>query len=248
MSNVGPGFGAFAPAIKVNRRPKNPLDKCTLISVYPKAIVDYKPTAFPQTHRIEGAEPGKFSLLVVEGVSWFKELEDQPSLELPITSIQVAEAIIQDFCNGLLGYVPDVAAPGLFYVAGEWDEQSVLTQKFPDIKDDRGRIVTKGKTFQEMLAAAHLRQKNWFSNLIRMADTDWARTNGNPLSVSDIARLGAEYLGMKDKPWMSDIAHLEKTNCSACGFIVNPAYPICPNCKAVVNEARAKELKLQFAS
>lgn len=242
-------FAAFAPSIKVHRRPKNPLDKCTIVSVFPRAIIDYKPTAFPQTHRIEAAPADGFSLCVVEGASWFKEMEeDQPLLEIPITSIQVCEAFIRDYVNGLVGYVPNVAMPGLFFVPGQHDAKSILTVKLPDNLDDNGRIASRGQTFQQLLDDAKAKQKNWFANLVKMADVDWARSNGNPLSVSDLSRLAAEYLGMKDKPWMSDIAHLEKSNCPACGFIVNPAFPICSNCKAVVNEARAKELNLKFAS
>lgn len=230
MSNA---FAPFQPTFKVSRRPKNPLDKCTIVSVYPREIIDYKPTAFPQTHRIEGATDNDFSITVVEQASWFKEMEEgQPFLEIPIPSTEVARAFIQDYVNGLPEYVPDSAAPGLFFVLGAHDKTTIL----------------KTEGFKEKLAAARERQKQWFLRIIQLADKDWARTNGNPRSISDISRLAAEKTGIKDKSWMQDFQAIEKSACPACGNFINPVFPVCPNCKTVIDSEKFTKLGLKFAS
>lgn len=232
-------FGTYDRKVQIQRRPKNPLDKCTIVSVYPKFILDYKPTAFPQSHRIEGAEDNDFTILVVEAASWYKEMEEgQPWLEIPIPSTEVARAFIQDWVNGLPEYIPETAAPGVFFVLGAYDKVSIKKYVNPETKE----------TFDQMLAKANVRQREWFRRIVEMSDKDWARTNGNPRSVGDIARLGAEKLGLTEKPWIKDYQTVAKTNCQACGQLVNPAFPICPNCKAIINEVKAKELGIKFAS
>lgn len=235
---VGLGFGAYQPTFKVARRPKNPLDKCTIVSVYPQVIIDYKPTAFPQTHRIEAAPDNDYSLSVVEGAGWYKEMEDgMPFLEIPIPSTEVARAFIQDFVTPLPEAVPGVAGPGLFFVLGSHDKKSI--QNYTD---------EAGKTFKELLESARVRQKTWFSRLVSMTDSDWARTNGNPKAVSELARLAAEKIGIKDKPWMANITALERSACPACGQFINLNFPVCPNCKTVVDSEKFTKLGLKFAS
>lgn len=236
--SVGQGFGAFKPGLKVSRLPKNPMDKCTIVSVYPRAIRDHKVSVFPGSLKIEAAPDGEFSLLVVGSASWYKEQQEgMPMLEVPISSMQVAEGFIRDYCNGLLGYTPNTSMIGLFYIPGEWDFKSIVTYKTPD-----------GKTFKDLLKEARDKQNNWFKAIVNLSDTMWARSNGNPNSIGLDARLAAEKLGLKDKPWMQDFQSFEKKNCLACGTMVNPNFPVCPTCKAIVDEVKAKELNIKFAS
>lgn len=232
------GFGDFVQTAKIQRRPKNPMDKCTLVSVYPNSIVDFKHTAFPQKHYIEGAADNDFSITVLEGASWYKMMEEgQPTLEIGIPSSEVARAFVQDFISGLPEYVPEVASPGLFYCYGEYDKKTILKYVSPE-----------GVEFKDLLAKARERQKQWFLRIIQMSDKDWARTNGNPRSVGDTARMAAEKLGITGKAWMQDFVAIQKSPCKACGTFIDPIYPVCPNCKTVVNVEKFKELGLQFAS
>jgi uncharacterized OB-fold protein len=41
---------------------------------------------------------------------------------------------------------------------------------------------------------------------------------------------------------------MQKINCKACGTLVLPNFPVCPNCKAIVDEEKAKVLNIKFAS
>lgn len=215
------------------RAPVNPLDKATVVSVYPKDVFDTKFTMFPGTFRIFAADwqiKDDFSILTIGPSSWFKELEEgQPFLEIPVSSLMVADSFIKDYCNGLLACNMADKMPGLFYLPG------ALSKKFI------------AENYKADLESARARQKNYMLEYVRIADILWARTQGNPLGISNDARLFAEILGMKDKAWMGDFKAAQLNNCPACGEMINMAYPVCKHCKAIVNKARAEEMKLVFA-
>lgn len=215
---------------RVIRAPSNPLDKSTVISIYPKEINEVKHTIQPGRFHISPGTYEKPSLLVVGPSSWWREIdEEQPLLELTHSSIQVADSIIIDYCNGLLGYNGRTCMPGLFYIPG------ALT-----IEEIR-------KSYQHTVDEARDSQKAWYTSLIRLADGLWARSNGNPLAISEDMRIAARESGQPNKDWMKDFQASEMSRCKACGTLRNPNYPICPTCKAIDNPARAKELGIVFA-
>jgi hypothetical protein len=212
------------------RAPINPMDKSTIVSILPKRIEERKATITPGFFVIE---PGSFenpSLLVVGPSSWWREIdENQPLLEIPVSSIQIADSIVRDYANGLLACNMADQMPGLFYVPGEFTVEK--------IKKEHSGLLTK----------AQATQKKWFLELVRLADVLWSRSNGNPLSISDDARLACKYLNISNKPWLGDIQQSELIRCVACGNLRNPAFPICAVCKAVADPELAKTLGLTFA-
>src|SRR5215510_6991625 len=120
MSIVGqfPGLHSFKR--RLIRAPANPLDKCTIVSIYPKDVDEYKCTIQPGRFKIPAGSLQKPSLLVVGPSSWWREVdEDQPLLEIPVSSIQIADSVVRDYCVGLLAYNGQQAAPGLFYIPGD---------------------------------------------------------------------------------------------------------------------------------
>ena len=225
-------IGEFQRTAQINRMPINPLDKATIVSIYPEAIREFKATIFPGLFEIPAVtDSDGFELLVIGPSSWWKEMEEgQPYLEIPCSSLQVAESFIKDFSNGALGNDSGSMTPGLFFVPGEFDEFTI--HRYPG--------------FDLLLDRARQRQKNWFMELVQIADILWARTNGNPLAISKTARMAAEKLGLQ-KTWMQDFKSVEMSNCPACGAMVNPLYPVCSNCKNVINKIKAAELGLIFA-
>jgi len=206
----------------------NPLDKSTVVSIMPHFIDETKPTITPGRFQIR---PGSFenpSFLVVGPSSWFRDFDpEQPLLEITNSSIQVADSIVRDFCNGLVGCDMADCMPGLFYVTGA----KTLDIIKKECKDD--------------LEIAKTRQKNWYLKLVEIADIDWARTNGNPISVSNLSRIAAKELGLKEKPWMQNFAIMEMVNCKACGNLVRPGFPICANCKTIVDMALYEKMGLR---
>ena len=210
--------------------PVNPLDKCTVVSIYPKAIHEKKHTIQPGVFDIEPGSYDKPSILVVGPSSWWKELdENQPLLEIPQSSIQIADSVVKDYINGIYGCDMGENQPGLFYVPGEWTVDKIKKEKKSELDE------------------ANRKQRNWFMFLVKVADAMWARTNGNPLSIIDDSRIAARELNMINKEWLRDIEAVELVRCKACGSLKNPLYPVCANCKAIDDPVKAKELGLVFA-
>lgn len=202
------------------RSPQNPLDKCTIVSIYPKKIHEVKHTIQPGTFDIEVGSYEKPALLVVGSSSWWMDKDlDQPLIEIPNSSIQVADSIIVDYAVGLFGCNMGDAMPGLFYIPG--------SKNLEQIKKDH----------RVELDSAQAKQKNWYMNLVQGGDVLWARSNGNPLSISNDMRLAAQELGLKDKPWLKDFSTILLVDCKFCGFRVKPGFPVCSNCNHVVDQA-----------
>lgn len=209
---------------------RNPLDKSTVVSIFPKYIGEEKWTIHPGKFIIQPGTYENPALLVVGPSSWYREFpDDQPTLEIPCSSVEVADSIIRDYCNGMLGCDMESAIPGMFFVPGEVNVIKIKTE------------------YKNKLDEVKEKQDNWYRNLVKLADSLWARSNGNPLVIWDEMRLAARSLNYNDKDWLKDFQIDELIRCIACGSLKNPKYPVCPTCKAVdQNHPMAKEVK--FAS
>lgn len=211
------------------RAPVNPLDKSTVVSIFPKPIAERKYTIQPGYFEIGAGSYERPAILVVGPSSWWKEIDDnQPILEIPQSSIQIADSIVRDYCVGLLACDMGDNMPGLFYLPGEWTVDKIKKEK------------------QGELNEANRKQRNWYTSLVRMADALWSRSNGNPLTISEEMKIGARELNLINKEWLRDSQTAELVRCQACGSLKNPIYPICPNCKAITDKEKAKELGLVF--
>lgn len=206
------------------RQQTNPLDKATIVSIYPKAIREVKHTIQPGIFEIAAGNENNPALLVVGPSSWWRDIgEEMPLVEIPNGAIQVADSFVKDFCNGL-PEVDENSYPGLFFIPGEVDIENIK------------------KNYSAAFKTAVVKQKNWFNNLVRLADSDWAKTNGNPRAVSDLSKMAAKALGLEDRPWMKSTIDVAKVACVACGNLRNPAFPICPSCNRVVDAKLAEKL------
>jgi len=227
---VGEFPGISNPNRRTIRAAINPMDKSTVVSILPKSISERKATIQPGIFEIK---PGTFenpSILVLGPSSWWREVdENQPLLEIPVSSIQVADSIVRDYSNGLLACNMSDQMPGLFYVPGEWTVEKLK------------------KDHMQLLIKAQNAQKKWFIELVRIADILWSRSNGNPLSISDDARLACKELNITGKPWLGDIQAAEMVRCVACGSMRNSNFPICQTCKAIADPEMAKKLNITFA-
>lgn len=227
MSLVGQFPGLTGLNRRTVRGPVNPLDKCTIVSIYPKEIHERKLTLMPGDFYIPKGSFENPAILVVGPSSWWREIdEEQPLLEIPVSSIQVADSVVKDYCNGVLGSDMAYAMPGLFYVPSE---HTVTSLK---------------KSYMHELEAAKRRQEAFYSALMKLADSLWARSNGNPLAISEDMRMAARELGHTNRDWMKNFTMTEMIRCSACGALKNPEYPVCQVCRAIdPNHPKAKEFK-----
>lgn len=231
MAQVGfPGITNPLARKRTIRAPVNPLDKATVISIFPKMIVEIKPTIQPGKFVIQPGTVENPSFLTVGPSSWWREIdEEQPLLEIPNSAIQIADALVKDYCNGMLAYETTSRNPGLFFIPGTID------------------LSTLKKEHASVFQNAITKQKNWFAALVKLADTYWARSNGNPIVISDEMRMAAKALNMVEKDWMKDFTMMENIKCMACGQPRNPAYPVCPHCHAIVDRKKAEEMGIVFA-
>lgn len=221
-----------APSHPFNRRrvirsSRNPLDKCTLISIYPKEVYAEKCTVDPGMFTIPAGTFEKPSVLIVGSSSWWKDIDmSQPMLEIVVGSIQMANSIVNDYCNAVLGSDMSSAMPGLFFALGEHTSNEIkikYAKKLEEVKN---------------------KQDNWYKILVKMADILWARTNNNPIVIADEMKLAARSLNLNDKAWLKDFQMAELIRCLFCGGMRNPLYPICPVCKAIDQKhPLAKDIK-----
>ena len=238
MSVVGEFPGLNALRRRAIRGPINPIDKSTVVSLYPNDIHHRNPTIQPGEFLVPGGNKDNPGILVVGPSSWWRDVdEDQPLLEIPVSSIQIAESIVKDYCNAVLGVNGSSTSMGVFYVPG-------------CVQNEKGEVKlleTKEwvkKNFATELNKALELQKNWYIQLSKMADSLWARSNGNPLSIGDDMRFAAQQLGYIDKEWLKDHRATGMVRCNACGSLKNPDYPVCMSCRAVdMEHPKAKNLK-----
>lgn len=209
------------------RAPVNPLDKSTVVSILPKRIYEEKPTIQPGLFVMEPGSIENPSLLVVGPSSWWKEIdESQPLLEIPVSSIQIANSIVRDYCNGLIACDMEGIMPGMFFVPGE------IT------------LAILKKEYKSTLDTAITKQRNWYAALVKLGDALYSNSGGNPLAISGDMRLAARELGLTNKDWMADFKSMEMIRCVACGSLRNPLYPICGTCHNIIDIERAKELNI----
>jgi hypothetical protein len=215
MSTVGAFPGIRDLRRRTVRQPVNPMDKATVVSIYPKHIDEVKYTIEPGRFIIK---PGSYeapSILVVGPSSWWREIdEEQPILEIPVSSIQIADSVVKDYCNGVLGCNMGDSMPGMFYVPGEHTVKSIKEQ------------------FKRKLEECYEKQKKFYSVLVMLADSLWANSSGNPRAISDDMRMAARELNLNSvKDWMKDFTMINMVRCKACGTLKNPEFPICAACR-----------------
>ena len=209
------------------RGPINQLDKSTIVSIFPKDIPEErKPTIQPGTFKIPSGTFENPGVLVVGPSSWWRDVdEEQPLLEIPVSSVQIADSVVRDWANGILACNMDTHMPGVFYVLG----CQTNARNEPDYPATKAWIK---KTYPAELEKARVRQSNWYSLLVRMADSLWSRSNGNPLAISDDMRFAAKELNLtSSKDWMKEFQMVDMVRCKACGALKNPQFPICAACQ-----------------
>jgi hypothetical protein len=209
--------GSFPNMRELSRRvvfgEKNPLDISTIVSIYPRVIKFFNLTLTPGRWTLPAGSIEKPALLTIGSSSWLRDVgPDEPMIEIPQSSIQVAESLVKDYLNGMFACDMHSAVPGLFFIPGRIDEAEL-----------------RGK-YNHLLQHYLNTQLQYYRSLIKFADSLWARSNGNPLTINDEMRLAAKTLGSQDKDWMKDHHNQGMVRCFACGAFKHPDYVICQQC------------------
>jgi hypothetical protein len=229
--NPNIAVGSFPNMREIHRRavrgPVNPLDRSTIVSIYPRPIRFKNVTLSPGRWYIEAGSVEKPALLEIGPSSWFKDVGlDEPLLEISQSSVMIADSLVKDYLNGMFACNMHDSVPGLLFIPGG------------DIS--RADLRDKDK-YKNLMARTLDKQMNYYRNLVKYADALWARSNGNPLALNDEMRMAARALGVQDKDWMKDHSRVDLAPCFACGEFKNPEYPICKSCHTVdPNHPKAK--------
>lgn len=196
----------------------------TIISLVPFEINEFKPQMDPEYIKIPAAPENSFVVYHVYD-SWFPYyVGEGKTIKIPEPAHRFAAAIVDDFKSGNIG-LAEGAAPGIFYVEGHYE------------KDD----IKSNPQILNLIKRAKQQQIKWFENLVRMADDDWAKNRQHSL-ISDLQRRAAKALNI-NREWLF-APSIDGTNirCKACTSIVPNEAIVCPTCRCVINEEKAKEL------
>lgn len=216
---------------KTVRGPINPFDKATIVSILPKNIYEIKPTLQPGVFSIPAGSYEKPEIYLVGPSSWWREIdEEQPLIEIPVSAVMIAESIVNDYCNGILASDMGEHMPGLFWLPGSLSLAEVREKHKPQLE------------------RANVKQRNWFTVLVKMADTLWARSQGNPLAISEDMKMAAHQLNITDREWLKNFQNISLVSCKACGNMNKSDIVVCPNCKIILDADKFAKLGMKFAS
>lgn len=201
-------------------------DISTVISILPfSPPVETKPGLVPGHFRIPAGTLEKPGVLIVPTCYYGIYQLDWKSIRVPEPSTIVANSIVRDYIAALpcISYGDNeepVALPGLCWKEGQFNERAVAHEFAEDLMQLAGY------------------QRQWFKNLVDMADDDFAKF---PMkrAISKLQKDAARALSL-NRPWLSEIV---MKNCPGCAQPVAEAAAICPHCRTIINEERAALLK-----
>lgn len=197
------------------------MSKATVVSIVPFEVRRDMPGVFPGYYSIPPAKDGDFEILHVEDAKCYVYVLDGRGYDRVEPAEQIAKSIAEDFIRDQLAQTED-CHPGIFWVEGH-----------------PSKIEIKAK-FKKELDKSREVQNNWFKALVRLADDDWQRTH-QYRSITDIQRSAANWLNLK-RDWIDAVSE-DRRICPACGEDVRAGFPICKNCKAILDSEKLKDLK-----
>lgn len=187
--------------------------------------MEKKPGLWPGEFRIPAGSVNKPGVLEVPTCYYGIYQLDWKSIRVPEPSTVVANSIVRDYIAG---------QPCVFY----GDETS--PPALPGLCWKEGRLTSKvvAEELREDLDKLAVLQRNWFKNLVDMADDDFTKSPRRR-AVSELQRHAARALAIQ-RPWLSEI---EMKNCIGCAQPVAVAAVFCPHCRTILNTEQAAKLQ-----
>jgi hypothetical protein len=202
--------------------------RATVVSILPFEINDSKPNLYPGNFIIPAGDIQRPGLLSVGKSAFYIPMAfGAPSLQAFSSPFEVATSIVNDWVGAMLTVSED-ARPGIF----------VANKSFKSQGEAAGELATE---IADRLQAQH----RWFVKLVNEADKEY-RTHNNGNAISDLQKVAARQLNLKDRPWLMDLTQMGLNNCPACYNPININAIICGHCKYVVNPE--KYAQMTFAS
>jgi len=205
--------------------------KSTLVSIVPFPIEEFKPGLIPGTFRVDASVDGRPQCTIIgDSIHYVWIDETRGSLKVNNPSYVIARSVVNDYNSSQLAGGVD-RHPGFFWLMGEYDTERVE------------------KEHKDKLNEYKIIQRNWFVELVKLADDDWEKTRQHQC-ISDIQRYAAREIdpgNTRLRPWVitrpEDVPEkIETISCPACGSDIPAKVVICRYCRYIIDKKRYPEM------
>jgi len=205
-------------------------DVCTIVSIVPFIISEFKPGIYPGNFNIPPCLNPKQpnTLLVGTSVHFIPQFngdDELPAHVVKTSCKEIATSVVNDYLQGQMD-IDDDCHPGIYWIPGNMSGTD-FASKHP-------------LKLAEMIKF----QMNWFGKLVQRADNDWNRYKRHSV-ISENQRFAARALNL-EKDWITPNSVEATIKCPACLSRCEQAAIICPNCKCILKPEEYK--KLTFAA
>jgi hypothetical protein len=217
MAVVAAGIGRGQRKL-ISRVPTEYLKQILAERVY---IFNISETTFgpiSRTHSnltIEGRGEAQYSVLAIGGRVEYADAGIEESVNEQVTSAKEIADDLTNWCNGDLPRC--VVAKHIKPFVGVWWEltptPTLLAEKTEELKAYYKALVAQANAFAETTAGA--------------------------VNIGDLMRTAARALGLQPK-WLFLVTD-EMRPCPACGTPIIPNIAVCPTCRAIVDETKARK-------
>src|SRR6266487_5258452 len=190
----------------------------TIVSIYPRKLVETKPGLFPSEFVIPPGtlnQPGL--LMITDDVHYLmnpdplSDGKDVRQIKIPVRAMEAAQSIIMDYITALIAFESNHRQPGLFAIKGGYDDPLLIKTKF-----------SKELTMYDEM------QKRWFQALVIMADEIYAQTH-SPAGISDMQRHALKELNL-ERDWLITTQNAAMPRCPFCMNLVQHGAIVCQHC------------------
>ena len=200
---------------------------CTLISAVPRLIRESTPGLVVDFYYLNPAKNG-IEVLKVDDSFYYKPGLDGNSDKINTPAKEICDSVVNGYNSSQVGFGDD-ACPAFFYVEGEFTKESASIK------------------FKKEIEEAIRKQNNWFTNLVRIADDDWAATHRHA-AISDLQRHACKELGQEREWAFVPENDSKESKCPACGSkLLIPDAVVCAVCRSVLNPKKYAEMKFATA-
>lgn len=206
------------------------MSKATVVSLFPMKIDERKPGIYPGHFVINAAKQDDIEILHVSNSHYWVNFHDgRPPLKVDQPAEDIARSIVNDFVFNIFGFnIERDAFPGLFWVEGHLSKDEVKKQHSGKISEAKNH------------------QRNWFENLVKLADDAWVGSNKQHKAIADIQRYACKQLGLT-RDWLIEIpTQITTKPCPNCQEAVHANRVVC-KCGFIFDEAKYKAMKFAGA-
>jgi hypothetical protein len=207
---------------------ENYIDNCTVFSICPFPVHEFKPGLYPGQFDIPAClDDSQPMRLVVKNSEHLMSVGGQKRpLRINTSSYDIAKSVVNDFLDGQL-YTEPEAHPGICWMHGDMSIEEFMSKH------------------EQVYTYMKETQKRWMVIVVQKTEDDWKKYK-NSRVVTDQARFAVRALGIPLPEWMStQEIGLNFLVCVACRTKLEPGTVVCATCRYVVDKVAFE--KLTFA-